>query len=550
MLTSLSIKNYALIEEAHLIFEDGFTVVTGETGAGKSILLGALGLITGKRADSSSAGDRSQKCIIEGVFHIESYQLNDFFDNNDLDYEPATIIRREIVPSGKSRAFINDTPVTLQQLQFLGEQLVDIHSQHRTIEVLDTPYQFDIIDTFANNQELLSTYQDQFALWKKSITELKQILEVKKKAQLEFDYQSFLFKELDEAALVDGEFQKLEEQLHTLSHSEEIQEGLLEAQQKLTQEQIGALDILSEIRLAISKLLAYGTHYDELHNRIQSSFLELEDISQELETRIGSIETDPKELQRVNERVQLLYNLMQKHQVKEIGELIKIREALDARLFEVQNVDGKIASLEKEIAFAKASLEKTANILSEKRLDVAPSLIASIEKILVSLGMPNAKLQIEMVSSDELTLKGRDTLHFLFTANKGMEPKPLKKGASGGELSRVMLAVKAVLSRHKKLPTLIFDEIDTGVSGDIALKMGDILKGMGNTMQLISITHLPQIAGQGISHFKVFKEDNVEKTATHIVKLSREERVIEIAEMLGGTQGSTTALDHAKNLLN
>lgn len=550
MLTSLSIKNYALIEQAHLIFKDGFTVITGETGAGKSILLGALGLITGRRADSASAGDHSKKCVIEGIFNIESYQLQGFFEDNDLDYELATIIRREIVPSGKSRAFINDTPVTLQQLHFLGERLVDIHSQHKTLEVLDTDYQFEIIDTFANTQQLLLSYQDQFATWKGLIKELEGIQEIKKKAQLEYDYQSFLFNELDEASLKEGEFEELETQLNTLSHTEEIQEGLLEAQHKLTQDQLGVLDLLSEIRLALGKLVTYGADYNSLHERLQSSFLELEDLSQELESKIGSIQTDPIELQRINERVQQLYNLMQKHQVQDVPGLITIREELDARLYEVQNVDEKIEKLEKDIAFAKASLVKVADTLSKKRLEAIPSLTASIEKILVSLGMPNARLQIGLVPSDVLDIRGKDTLQFMFSANKGMEPKSLKKGASGGELSRVMLAVKAVLSRHKKLPTLIFDEIDTGVSGDVALKMGDILKEMGNTMQLVSITHLPQIAGQGTSHFKVFKEDTEVKTSTQIVTLTPEERIIEIAEMLGGVRGSTTALEHAKNLLN
>ncbi len=550
MLTSLSIKNYALIEQAHLIFKDGFTVITGETGAGKSILLGALGLITGRRADSASAGDHSKKCVIEGIFNIESYQLQGFFEDNDLDYELATIIRREIVPSGKSRAFINDTPVTLQQLHFLGERLVDIHSQHKTLEVLDTDYQFEIIDTFANTQQLLLSYQDQFATWKGLIKELEGIQEIKKKAQLEYDYQSFLFNELDEASLKEGEFEELETQLNTLSHTEEIQEGLLEAQHKLTQDQLGVLDLLSEIRLALGKLVTYGADYNSFHERLRSSFLELEDLSQELESKIGSIQTDPIELQRINERVQQLYNLMQKHHVQDVPGLITIREELDARLYEVQNVDEKIEKLEKDIAFAKASLVKVADTLSKKRLEAIPSLTASIEKILVSLGMPNARLQIGLVPSDVLDIRGKNTLQFMFSANKGMEPKSLKKGASGGELSRVMLAVKAVLSRHKKLPTLIFDEIDTGVSGDVALKMGDILKEMGNTMQLVSITHLPQIAGQGTSHFKVFKEDTEVKTSTQIVTLTPEERIIEIAEMLGGVRGSTTALEHAKNLLN
>ena len=550
MLVSLSIKNYALIQEANLSFKDGFTVITGETGAGKSILLGALGLITGKRADSSSVGDASKKCVIEGVFEIESYHLKTFFNTYDLDYEVSTIIRRELMPSGKSRAFINDTPVTLQQLQVLGERLIDIHSQHKTLEVLDIAYQFDIIDTFSGTQDLLKTYTEQYNTWKRATNELEEIQEVKKKAQLEYDYQSFLFKELDEASLVEGEFETLEEQLNTLSHAEEIKEGLSEAQQRIGEEQLGVLDTLAGVRATLNKLVAYGSDYEQLSERVNSIFLELQDTYEELEQVLGKVQSDPKELERVNSRVQQLYSLMQKHQVQDVAGLITIRDELDTVLYEVQNVDGKIAALEKEIAFAKAESTKTALALSKKRKAAIPSLVASLEKILVSLGMPNALLVITLEQEETLNVRGGDVLQFLFSANKGMEPKSLKKGASGGELSRVMLAVKAVLSRHKKLPTLIFDEIDTGVSGDIALKMGSILKGMGSAMQLFSITHLPQIAGQGASHLKVFKTDNEARTTTQIAVLSKEERIVEIAGMLGGAQGSATALEHAKNLLN
>lgn len=550
MLVSLSIKNYALIQEAYLSFKDGFTVITGETGAGKSILLGALGLITGKRADSTSAGDKSQKCIIEGIFKIDSYGLHTFFTTHDLDYEDATIIRREILPSGKSRAFINDTPVTLQQLQVLGERLVDIHSQHKTLEVLDTAYQFEIVDTFAGTQALLENYITTYNSWKKTTAQLEEIQERKKKAQLEYDYQSFLFTELDEASLVVGEFEKLEEQLHSLSHTEEILEGIVTAQQILSQEGQGVIDMIIAARAALSKLVSYGPDYEALHNRLHSNLLELEDLAQELEHKSTSVHTDPKELQRINERVQKLYNLMQKHHVQNVSELIVVREELDAAFFEVQNVDGKIAGLEKDIAFAKAQLEKIATQLSKKRAAALPSLVASLEKILMALGMPNASLKIELLALPALGMRGKDDVQFLFSANKGMEPKSLKKAASGGELSRVMLAVKAVLSRHKKLATLIFDEIDTGVSGDIALKMGGILKEMGHTMQLLSITHLPQIAGQGSAHFKVFKLDHKEKTTTQITLLNEEDRIVEIAEMLGGSQTSKTALEHAKNLLN
>ncbi len=550
MLTSLSIKNYALIEEVQLNLKDGFTVITGETGAGKSILLGALGLITGKRADSSSAGDMTSKCVIEGVFDIAAYQLVTFFKKNDLDYEEATIIRREILPSGKSRAFINDTPVTLAQLHALGARLVDIHSQHKTLDVLENDYQFEVLDTFANALPLRKTYTKQYTVWKDKQVLLTQVLEKKQRAQLEFDYQSFLFNELDEAKLIEGEFEQLETQLKTLSHAEEIQESLAIAKQKLSQDELGIIDQLSEARSALSKIGNFGIRYEDIYNRLHSIFLEVDDLTQELSTLAEGVDADPLTLEKTNNRIQLLYNLMKKHQVDSVSKLIVIRERLDAELFEVQNVDDQIASIEGEIAFAKAESQKIATQLHEKRIKAIPKLKASIEKILIEFGMINAQFHIELIPVSELTDKGTDGVSFLFSANKGMNVKPLGKGASGGELSRVMLAIKAVLSRHKKLPTLIFDEIDTGVSGDVAVKMGGILKDMGNTMQLISITHLPQIAGQGASHFKVYKTDEGEKTKTKIQALSEDDRVIEIAAMLGGNSQTTAALEHAKNLLN
>lgn len=539
-----------MIEEAQLNLKDGFTVITGETGAGKSILLGALGLITGKRADSSSMGNTGSKCIIEGVFDIAAYQLVTFFKKNDLDYEEATIIRREILPSGKSRAFINDTPVTLAQLSTLGERLVDIHSQHKTLDVLENEYQFEVLDTFANALALRKSYTKHYTIWKDKQAELTQIQEKKQRAQLEFDYQSFLFNELDEAKLVEGEFEQLEAQLKTLSHAEEIQESLATAQQKLSQDELGIVDQLSEARSALSKISNFGAGYEGVYNRLHSVFLEIDDLTQELSTLAEGVDADPLTLEKTNNRIQLLYNLMKKHQVDAVSQLIEIRERLDAELFEVQNVDDQIAKVEEEIAFAKAESQKIASQIHEKRSKAIPKLKASIEKILVELGMANAQFHIELTPVTELTNKGTDAVSFLFSANKGMDVKPLGKGASGGELSRVMLAIKAVLSRHKKLPTLIFDEIDTGVSGDVAVKMGGILKDMGNTMQLISITHLPQIAGQGASHFKVYKTDEGEKTKTKIQTLSENDRIIEIAAMLGGNSQTTAALEHAKNLLN
>ncbi|WP_035334294.1 DNA repair protein RecN [Dokdonia sp. PRO95] len=550
MLTSLSIKNYALIQSVQLRFDKGFTVITGETGAGKSILLGALGLITGKRADMSSAGDATQKCIVEGVFHIEGYQLNPFFKEHDLDYESATIVRREILPSGKSRAFINDTPVTLAQLTILGSRLVDIHSQNKTLQVVENDFQFEMIDTFSDNLKLLGQYKESFKAWKVLQNELKELLEKKKQAQLEYDYQSFLFNELDEASLKEGEYESLEEELNTLSNADEIMQQLATAVQNISLDESGAIDQLTAARASLSRLSSYGNQYTAIYEQLNSALLELEDIGATLSEMSDAVDADPLALERLNNRMQLLHSLLKKHQVATVKELIDIRNNLDNDLQDIAGVDDKIDTLENKIKTQYDKAIKLATKLHKERATAAPHLKSLVEKLLVELGMPNAQFQVSLAAQEDLHAAGNDTLEFLFSANKGSELKPLGKGASGGELSRVMLALKSVLSKHKQLPTLIFDEIDTGVSGDIAVKMGGILKKMGRTMQLISITHLPQIAGQGASHFKVYKKDTDERTQTFIEQLDEDGRIVEIAAMLGGSQKSQAAIDHAKNLLN
>ncbi|WP_339847867.1 DNA repair protein RecN [uncultured Dokdonia sp.] len=550
MLTSLSIKNYALIQSVQLRFDKGFTVITGETGAGKSILLGALGLITGKRADMSSAGDATQKCIVEGVFHIEGYQLNPFFKEHDLDYENATIVRREILPSGKSRAFINDTPVTLAQLTILGARLVDIHSQNKTLQVVENDFQFEMIDTFSDNLKLLGQYKESFKAWKLSQSELKELLERKKQAQLEYDYQSFLFTELDEASLKEGEYVALEEELNTLSNADEIMQQLATAVQNISLDESGAIDQLTNARAALSRLNSYGTQYTAIYEQLNSAFLELEDIGATLSEMSDAVDADPLTLERLNNRMQLLHSLLKKHQVATVEELIDIRNNLDNDLQDIAGVDDKIQALEDKIKTQHNKASTLAAKLHKERATAAPHLKSLVEKLLIELGMPNAQFQVSLATQEDLHASGNDVLEFLFSANKGSELKPLGKVASGGELSRVMLALKSVLSKHKQLPTLIFDEIDTGVSGDIAVKMGGILKKMGRTMQLISITHLPQIAGQGASHFKVYKKDTDERTQTFIEQLDEDARIVEIAAMLGGNQQSQAAIDHAKNLLN
>lgn len=539
-----------MIQAVQLQFENGFTVITGETGAGKSILLGALGLITGKRADSSSAGDPSQKCIVEGVFHIEGYHLKTFFKHNDLDYEPHTIIRRELLPSGKSRAFINDTPVTLAQLSTLGERLVDIHSQNKTLQVVENDFQFEMLDTFSNNKKLLSSYRSTFYAWKKTKANLETLLEKKKQAQLEFDYQSFLFNELDEASLQKEEYEQLDEELNTLGNADEIMQELSTAVQKITLEDTGALVLLGEARSALAHLSKYGVQYADLYERINSALIELEDVGDALSDLSEGVDTDPLKLERLNARMQLLQSLLKKHQVSSIVELIAIRNHLDNELQDIQGVDDQIAAFEKEIDLLEKDARLQAGQLHEERNSVIAQLQSLVEKILKELGMPNAQFSIALEKQETLDAQGANRLDFLFSANKGSELKPLGKSASGGELSRVMLALKSVLSQHKQLPTLIFDEIDTGVSGDIAVKMGAILKKMGRTMQLVSITHLPQIAGQGSAHLKVFKKDTEERTQTYIKILNEDERIVEIAGMLGGNQQSNAAIEHAKNLLN
>lgn len=550
MLSNLSIKNYALIESVQLDFSDGFTVITGETGAGKSILLGALGLITGKRADSSSAGDPNLKCIVEGTFYIEGYDLDSFFKENDLDYEPHSIIRRELLPSGKSRAFINDTPVTLAQLQLLGSKLIDIHSQNKTLDVVAQSYQLEMLDTFSNNLKQLDAYQSVYGNLQKKRAHLSEILEKKKQAQLEYDYQSFLFKELDEAALKKGEYEEIETEFNTLSNADEIMQELAVAANKVASEETGALDALTEARASLARLSKYGKQYEDLHNRLQSVFLELDDISSSLTDTAAEIEADPIKLERLNNRMQLIYSLLQKHHVATVEELIDIRDKIDFELQDLQGADNQIEIIKKEIETLQAEAVALASTLHKDRKTAIPHLQSLVEKILLELGMPNAQFVVELKKIEELRLSGGDLVEFQFTANKGSTPKALGKGASGGELSRVMLALKSVLSSHKKLTTLIFDEIDTGVSGDIAVKMGGILKKMGHTMQLISITHLPQIAGQGNAHFKVYKKDVNDRTQTNILRLSDDQRIVEIAAMLGGTQGNTAAIAHAKTLLN
>lgn len=550
MLLSLSIKNYALIESLETDFSNQFSVITGETGAGKSILLGALGLVLGNRADLTSLKDKEQKCIIEAQFAISNYNLQSFFDENDMDYEDKTIIRREILPSGKSRAFVNDSPVNLQELQELGAMLLDIHSQHQTRELTEENYQIDILDAVANNGESVNSYKNSLADFKSTQKELKQLIYEKEALVKEHEYNSFLLNELLAANLVDGEQEALEQELEQLSNVEFIKENFERILAIANEEQVGALVNLKEIKISLQKVAGFSNQNAQLLERLTSSLLEIEDIISECEQCNEKILADPERLELVNTKLQTIYNLQKKHQVQTIAELLVIQNELDAKVIRVDDLDGAINKLQSELNSKQQEVDKIAKSIFENRRKTAPILIEKIKAILSQLGMVEANFQIEVNHTDSYYPKGKDEVILLFSANKGTSFGLLKKVASGGEMSRIMLAIKAILANYSKLPTIIFDEIDTGVSGEIAIKMGEIMKEMSNTMQVFAITHLPQIAAKGNSHYKVSKRNVGETTISELNLLTLEERIQQIAEMLSGKDITDSALQHAKALLN
>ncbi|GAL65743.1 DNA repair protein RecN [Jejuia pallidilutea] len=550
MLTSLTIKNYALIDHLKVDFNDGFTIITGETGAGKSILLGGLSLILGKRADLSSLKDTKTKCIIEAVFNVSNYNLKALFKAEDLDYEPQTIIRREILPSGKSRAFVNDSPVNLNSLQLLGERLIDVHSQHQTLQLTTNDFQFQVIDALAGNQKELEDYSGELLAYKQLKRELNELKNLKSEAIKEHDYNSFLLHELVEANLVSDELEVLEEEYETLNNVEIIKERLSEAYQLLSDEQIGVVTSLTALKNNLQKLSGLSSKYQDIYNRVNSALIEVDDIFSEIDVLQADVEADPNRLDVVNSKLQVLNNLLQKHQVATVSELIEIREELTEKVAVTENLDDTIQNKENEIYKAEKALDALAKTIHTKRSKAIPDLIKQLQAILEGLGMPNAQFNIELTPTKTYLSNGKEELSFLFSANKGGSFNALKKAASGGELSRIMLAIKLVLSNYTQLPTIMFDEIDTGVSGEISNKMGDIMLQMSKNMQVFSITHLPQIAAKGHSHFKVYKEDVNNVTQTNLVRLNHDERIVEIAQMLGGTDVSSSAIAHAKELLN
>jgi len=550
VLSSLSIKNYALIDNLHVNFGDGLTILTGETGAGKSILLGGLSLILGKRADLGSLKNKEVKCVIEANFYIEKYQLESFFEEANLDYDVSTIIRREILPSGKSRAFINDTPVTLDVLTRLGERLIDIHSQHQTLQLTENYFQFKIIDAVAKVDTHLHEYQTKRIDYLEAKKKLQHLIDFQSEADKEHDYNTFLLKELEEASLEIGMLESLETTYETLNNIEVIGERLTLANQLLSEEQIGILANLNTLKNTLQKLSEFGEQFHELYTRTNSVVIELDDLFSEIQDQEEKLEADPQLLEKVNMKLQTIYNLQKKHNVLGIEALIEIKKNLLEKVAVTENIESTIQQQELNVLNLEKELNTIANDIHNKRKETIPDLITYLEKSLTDLGMPNARFNISVQQTNSYLSNGKDELQFLFSANKGGSYGILKKVASGGELSRIMLSIKAILIEYIQLPSIMFDEIDAGVSGEISNKMGDIMAKMSNKMQVFAITHLPQVAAKGNKHFKVFKEDVNEITTTSIRELNEEERINEIAEMLSGKAISTSALAHAKQLLN
>ncbi|WP_369995762.1 DNA repair protein RecN [Winogradskyella sp.] len=550
MLTSLYIKNYALIDELNVQFNNGLTIITGETGAGKSILLGGLSLVLGKRADLSQVKNVDEKCIIEAAFDIATYDLKTLFKSLDLDYDVQTIIRREILPSGKSRAFINDTPTTLDSLQALSAYLIDIHSQHQTQQLMQDDYQFKVIDALAENSANIVVFGKRLNAYRSLQKSLETLKASKAEMIKEYDYNLFLVKELNEINLELVDVEDLESQYEQLNNVEVIGEKLGNARAILNTEDQGVIDQLNTVKQELHKISAFGKAYESLLDRVSSVNIELDDILAELDNLEEHLSSDPQELEKVNAKLQIVNNLFQKHATNTVEELISIKAELESRISNTENLDGDISEKEQEIETLYKELSQLALEIHEKRAAVIPVLTKKLESILSDLGMPNAKFRIELKTVEHFAANGRDSIQFLFTANKGSNYNELKKSASGGELSRIMLAIKSILSEYMQLPSIMFDEIDTGVSGEISNKMGDIMKQMSSKMQVFTITHLPQIAAKGNTHFKVFKTDDDNVTHTQLKRLDEDERIVEIAQMLGGVNITESAMAHARQLLN
>ena len=550
MLKHLAISNYALIDSLSISFDDGFSVITGETGAGKSILLGALGFVLGDRSDSSIMLDESKKCTVEATFIIDNERFKPFFEANDLDFDDELILRRELTPTKKSRAFINDTPVTAQQLKELGTQLVDIHSQHDSLLLTNADFQLEIIDNAANNNALLNDYQKVYHRFVLLRNELKSLREMAQKNVAENDFLTFQLDELVKADLQEGEYEEVSQKLELLENAEEVKTLLAQSLSSLSESEYSILSQLNDLKSSVDHLRRYIPQAEQYLERIDSTKIELKDIAQDLDSLQDSTQFDASSLNEIQERFDLIQRLMMKHHVSDYAELLKIREDLQKKVGAFANIDEQIVAKEREVKSCEKDLTKLAGELSAKRKKVKVSFEKAVTEIIRQLKMPHGVFEIEISESSEFSNTGRDKVRFLFSANKGIAPDDMSRVASGGELSRLMLAIKAVAAESSYIPTLIFDEIDTGVSGEVASKLGDIMQKMGESLQIVSITHLPQIASKAKNHFFVYKDETEQKTRSCIRQLSHDERVTEIAKMLSNDKITPEAIKAAEVILD
>ena len=550
MLRSLYIQNYALIEKLDIDFGSGFSVITGETGAGKSIILGAIGLLLGQRADVKSIRRGAAKCVIEARFEIAGYGMQPFFEENELEYEDECILRREVYASGKSRAFINDTPASLVQMKELGEQLIDVHSQHQNLLLNKEGFQLNVLDILAHDEDELAAYQSFHREWKQAQRDLENLIALAGQNKADEDYIRFQLEQLEDAHLTAGEQEELEREADTLSHAEEIKAGLFRAGQVMNSDEGGLLSALKECLNTMSGLQKVYPSAGELAERLESSYIELKDISQEISGKEEEVEFNPARLEEVNDRLNLIYTLQQKHRVSTVDELLALADDYAAKLSNITSSDEQIEELKSRSEALYNKVKKQAAVLTELRTAAAREVEKQMAARLIPLGMPNVRFRVEIGTRKEPGAHGADTVGFLFSANKNGALQNISSVASGGEIARVMLSVKAMIAGAVKLPTIVFDEIDTGVSGEIADRMADIMQEMGDSdRQVISITHLPQIAARGRAHYKVYKQDNETETNSHIRRLTDEERVEEIAHMLSGATLTEAALNNAKALL-
>lgn len=548
MLQQLSISNYALIKELSISPDKGLNIITGETGAGKSIMLGALGLLLGKRADTKVLFDNSRKCVIEGTFDVSDYKLKALFDEFDVDYDEECIVRREISSSGKSRAFVNDGVVNLDFLKQLGSSLMDIHSQHDTLLLGTNAFQLNLIDAFAQNADLKESYSTQFRTYQEKKDIHGQLVQESAELRKEADYNQFLFDELEKGAFQSGEQEELEADLSKLENAEEIKTKLNEALAIIDQADFNVNSFVLDLKNALSQISSYSESYDSLRDRVESTLIELKDITGELEQEEATVEYDPARTEEVQERLSLLYKLQQKHQVSDVDSLLKIQEELSDKVLRVENLDDAIEGADAARIRALEKLNSLGDKLSASRKKIFKPFQSQIAELLAGLGMPNARLAIDH-KSQEPGPNGKDHIDLLFSANKGVDPQPLKTAASGGEFSRLMFAVKYILADKTALPTIVFDEIDAGISGEVAIQMAQMMTVMAENHQVMTITHLPQIAAKGSSHYFVFKDDAGNATASGIRKLNEEERLLEIAQMIGGKSPSDKTIESAKELL-